>query len=68
VAKILCVLGVHSRGRLSHSHTFLVDQQTGALWLMTCRGDKMVEFHRVQKRKLDGTPEEVVASSKPGEK
>jgi hypothetical protein len=59
---------VHTGGRLSHSHTFLVDQQTGELWLMTCRGDKTVEFRRVQKRKLDGTPEEIVANSKPAEK
>jgi len=59
---------VHTGGRLSHSHTFLVDQQTGELWLMTCRADKTVEFRRVQKRKLDGTPEEAVVSSKPGPK
>jgi hypothetical protein len=59
---------VHTGGRLSHSHTFLVDQQTGELWLMTCRADKTVEFRRVQKRKLDGTPEEVVVNAKPGEK
>ena len=59
---------VHTGGRLSHSHTFLVDQQTGELWLMTCRGDKTVEFRRVQKRKLDGTPEEAVANAKPQEK
>lgn len=49
---------VHMGGRLSHSHTFLLNQQTGELWLMTCRADKTVEFRRVQKLKLNGTPEE----------
>src|ERR1017187_9639339 len=48
---------VHIAGRLSHSHTFLLNQQTGEVWLMTCHADKTVEFRRVQKIKLDGTPE-----------
>jgi hypothetical protein len=51
-------VSVQIGGRLSHSHTFLLDQQTGELWLMTCRGDKTVVFRRVQKFKLDGTPED----------
>jgi hypothetical protein len=59
---------VHAGGRLSHSHTFLVDQQTGDVWLMTCRGDKTVEFRRVQKRKLDGTPEDVAVASENNER
>lgn len=50
---------VHIGGRLSHSHTLLLNQQTGELWLMTCRKDKTLEFRRVQNLKLDGTPEEV---------
>lgn len=56
---------VHIGGRLSHSHTFLLNQQTGEVWLMTCRPDKTVDFRRVQKLKLDGTPEEVTAPTYP---
>jgi hypothetical protein len=47
---------VQAHGRLLHSHTFLLDEQTGDLWLMVCRPDKTVEFKRVQQLNLDGTP------------
>lgn len=59
---------VHMGGRLSHSHTFLLNQQTGEVWLMTCRADKSVEFRRVQKFKLDGTPDEETPPAKPDPK
>ena len=44
-------------GLAAHTHTFLLNQQTGDLWLMTCRADKTVEFKRVKRLKLDGTEE-----------
>jgi len=57
---------VHVGGKLSHSHTFLLNQQSGEVWLMTCRAGKLVEFRRVQKFKLDGTPEaEIATPAKP---
>ena len=56
---------VHVRGRLSHSHTFLLNQQTGDVWLMVCGSNKMVEFKRVLKRKLDGSPEDENPPPKP---
>jgi hypothetical protein len=38
-------------GRLSHSHTFLLNKETGELWQMTCRkGKKTVEFLVVPRR------------------
>ena len=43
-------------GRISHSHTFLLDEQSGDIWLMVCQPDKTVEFRRVKRLKLDGTP------------
>jgi uncharacterized protein YpmS len=57
---------VHIRGRLSHSHTFLLNEKNGDLWLMICRTDKTVEFKRVQRLKLDGTtPEDVTLAAPP---
>jgi len=50
---------VHLRGKVSHSHTFLLNQQTGEMWLMQCRADKSVEFKRIPLFKLDGTPEDI---------
>jgi hypothetical protein len=55
---------VYMGGRLSHSHAFLLNQQTGEAWRMTCRQDKSVEFRRVQWLKLDGTPEDGTAAAK----
>jgi hypothetical protein len=56
---------VHVHGRLSHSHTFLLNEKTGDIWLMVCRTDKTVEFKRVQKLKQDGTSEEGMLFSPP---
>jgi len=53
----LVTVPVHEHDRLLHDHTFLLNQQTGAMWLMTCQPDKSVEFRRVKRLKLDGTPE-----------
>jgi hypothetical protein len=49
---------VYVRGRLSHSHTFLLDQQTGEVWEMMCRKGNLVEFRRVVRTNRDGTVEE----------
>jgi hypothetical protein len=49
---------VYRAGRASHSHTFLLNQQTGELWEMTCRKDRTVEFRRVPKTSYDGSAEE----------
>jgi hypothetical protein len=55
---VLINVPVHVGGKLSHSHTFLLNQQTGEAWLMSCMGGKTVEFRRVRRLRLDGTPEE----------
>jgi hypothetical protein len=49
---------VHAGGRLSHSHTFLLNQQTGVVWQMTCTKGNVVEFHRVRRTGLDGLPDD----------
>jgi len=54
----LVTVPVHASGRLLHDHTFLLDQQQGAIWLMVCQHDKTVEFKRVKQLKLDGTLED----------
>lgn len=51
-------------GRTLHSHTFLLNQQTGEVWEMTCRSGKAVEFRRVPKASYDGSPEEPPATLK----
>ena len=51
-------LPVHIGGRLSHSHTFLLNRQTGAVWQMTCQKGTLVEFHRVLRTGLNGAPDE----------
>jgi hypothetical protein len=40
-----------------HGDTILLDQQTGATWLMETQADKTVAFKRVKRLKLDGNPE-----------
>jgi hypothetical protein len=49
---------VYVKGRLSHSHTFLVNQQTGEVWEMMCRKGNIVEFRRVMRTNYDGTEEQ----------
>jgi len=39
---------VHVNGHLSHSHTFLLNKQTGEIWEMTCKKGKTVEFRPVE--------------------
>lgn len=57
---------VQINGRLSHSHTFLLDEQTGDTWLMMCQpNNKSVEFRRVSRLKLDGTSEGASSSAMP---
>lgn len=48
---------IYSKGRLSHSHTFLLNQQTGEVWQMICSKDEFVEFRRVNRTNQDGTVE-----------
>ncbi len=55
---VLANLPVHIGGRLSHSHTFLLNRQTGAVWQMTCKKGNLVEFHRVLRTGLDGSPDD----------
>ncbi len=62
---ILTNAPVHIGGRLSHTHTFLLNQQTGEVWVMTCRPDQTVAFRRVHKLDFEGRPEDATASSKP---
>jgi hypothetical protein len=57
-AYALTNLPVHVGGQLSHSHTFLLNQQTGAVWQMTCRKGSLVEFHRVLRTGLNGSPDD----------
>lgn len=45
-------------GRVSHSHTFLLNQETGEVWEVVCRSGKLVEFRRVPKTSYDGSAEE----------
>jgi hypothetical protein len=40
---------VHYHGRLTHSHTLLLDQQTGEVWELTCQNGKIVEFRSVSR-------------------
>ena len=56
---------VQVRGRLSHSHTFLLNQKDGETWLMVCRTDKTVEFRRVRRLTLDGTLEAETTATSP---
>lgn len=59
---------VQINGRLSHSHTFLLDEQTGDTWLMVCQpNNKTVEFRKVSRLKLDGTPEDDASGATPAE-
>jgi hypothetical protein len=62
---MLCPIAVLSHWRQAYPTRtlFLLDRQTGELWLMTCRADKSVEFRRVRKLKLYGTPELEEAAS-----
>jgi hypothetical protein len=48
---------VHENGQTQDNYTFVLDQQTGAMWLMETQPDKTVEFRKVKRLKLDGTPE-----------
>jgi len=59
-------VSVTQHGRVTHTHTFLLNQQTGQIWLMTCGPDnKSVEFRRVPTFKLDGSPEDEKGLEKP---
>jgi hypothetical protein len=57
-AYTLTTVPVHIGGRLSHSHTFLLNQQTGKIWEMTCHKGKQVEFQRVLRTGFDGQSDE----------
>jgi len=48
---------VYIKGRLSHSHTFLLNEQTGEVWEMVCRSGGLVEFRRVMRTNHDGAVE-----------
>ena len=48
---------VYNHGRLSHSHTFLLNQQSGDVWEMICQSGNVVEFRHVQRTGHDGRPE-----------
>ena len=54
---------VYIGGRISHSHTFLLDEQSGDAWLMICQPNKTVEFRKVKRLKLDGTSEDVSSTA-----
>lgn len=53
---------VHLKSGSLHSHTFLLNQQTGEIWELTCRSNGTVEFRRVPKTSYDGSAEEPPAS------
>ncbi|MBZ5656332.1 MAG: hypothetical protein LAO56_13760 [Acidobacteriia bacterium] len=38
---------VHVHGRLTHSHTLLLNQQTGEIWELTCENGKIIAFRSV---------------------
>jgi hypothetical protein len=48
---------VYERGHLSHSHTFLMNKDTGAVWQMTCRKGKTVEFRLTSRIPSQDLPE-----------
>ncbi len=48
---------VHENAQTQQDYTFLVDQQSGALWLMEPQPDKTIEFKEVKRQQLDGKPE-----------
>jgi hypothetical protein len=49
---------IHRTAHGKEAHTFLLDQEKGALWIMTCAKDGTVEFHRVQTVNVSGDPED----------
>ena len=54
---------VHKTAHGMQAHTFLLDQQTGAVWQMICdQKGAIVAFQRVRRLDLDGRPETIEAS------
>jgi hypothetical protein len=49
---------VHRTAHGKEAHTFLLDQQKGSLWVMTCSKRGIVEFDRVQTVGLNGAQED----------
>jgi hypothetical protein len=49
---------IHQTVHGKEAHTFLLDQEKGALWIMTCAKHGTVEFHRVQTINMSGDPED----------
>jgi hypothetical protein len=48
----------HSLGKAPpHQHTFLLQQDTGRVWEMTCDSEKKVRFRAVQVENLDAAPQ-----------
>lgn len=57
---------VHKTVHGMQAHTFLLDQQTGAMWQMICdQKGAVVAFQRVRRLDLDGKPEKVEEAKKP---
>jgi hypothetical protein len=38
---------VHIHGRLDHSHTLLLNQQTGEMWELSCKNGQLIDFRSV---------------------
>jgi hypothetical protein len=55
---IIVQSAVHRTAYGREAHTLLLDQEKGALWVMTCSKKGIVEFHRVQTLNLNGAPED----------
>jgi hypothetical protein len=49
---------VHRTAHGREAHTFLLDQEKGATWVMTCSTQGVVEFDRVKTLGLNGAPED----------
>jgi hypothetical protein len=49
---------VHRTAHGREAHTFLLDQEKGTLWVMTCSKKGIVEFHRVETLNFNGAPED----------
>jgi hypothetical protein len=62
---LLSTFEVRLRGTPLHTHTFLLNQQTGEIWEMLCRKGGTVEFRRVRKTAYDGSQEEPPAPKAP---
>jgi hypothetical protein len=41
---------VHIHGRLDHSHTLLLNQQTGETWELSCKNGQLIDFRSVPVR------------------